>query len=371
MRPHRVTVVRYYLGPRRVPKGTPGAVPRAEQTAAYYATLGRKRVPLGTSDLATAEERLRQLLEHGDDPARAYRKTPLSQHAEAYSAYLQGKGVTDKHREQVLHSLEWLAEAAGWQKLADLTAEGLESVLAQMRGLGKSARTRRDYLQHARQFASWCVRRKRLASNPFAGLESPNSEADRRLIHRDPTPEELGKLFAYLERGPQRRGMPACCRACGYRVCLGTGLRAGELRQLERPWFHLERATLSLPGRVGKNRRPVLQPLPPWLVEQLRGYFPGPTWERFPAHDPGQVLSEDLVAAGVPLILPGPEAPEHFTFHSFRVHFITELCRDPQNTLKTVMELARHSDPKLTLRIYAKFHAEDGKGALERLRPAP
>ncbi len=380
-RPHRVKGTRWTFHGRRVPSHTPGATAQPFTSETFYAKVGGKRVSLGTSDPLEAAARLRDLLREGPDPAAAHRKRPLEEHLTAFLAHLDARGTSAKRRDQVLHDVRWLARTAGWDKLPSLTAEGLENALARLRGEGRAGHTRRAYRQHAQQFASWCVRTGRMQANPFLQVPGVNVDLDRKFTHRCPTPQELGQLFAYLDsptcpvrcstRGT-RNGLTGPERAMGYKVCLGTGFRANELRALRRASFMLDDSTVTLPTRRAKNRKPTVQPLPAWLVEQLRSYFAagGPTWERLPAKDQGRlVLDGDLNGAGIALSLEGADCPQRFTFHSFRVSFIDSLCQDPANSLKTIMDLARHSDARLTLSTYAKYHRESAAGALDRLPP--
>ncbi|MFM9994163.1 MAG: tyrosine-type recombinase/integrase [Phycisphaerales bacterium] len=81
-----------------------------------------------------------------------------------------------------------------------------------------------------------------------------------------------------------------------------------------------------------------------------------------------RVLVPDLVAAGL--------APENelgvIDFHSFRHQFVTRLVRSAM-PIRAAQTLARHSDPKLTLNVYAHLTLADERAALEQAfapRPA-
>lgn len=53
-------------------------------------------------------------------------------------------------------------------------------------------------------------------------------------------------------------------------------------------------------------------------------------------------------------------------FHALRATYITLLVKSGAS-VKIVQELARHSDPKLTLNIYSKLGVHELSGALDRL----
>jgi integrase len=204
-------------------------------------------------------------------------------------------------------------------------------------------------------------------------VKAPNVKTDRRHSRRCPTDDELRQLWLYLDKPvcPDRRKLSARCRAIGYRVCMGTGFRAGELMRLSRQHFDLDRAIVMLPAKDDKRGKPVLQPLPAWLVTELREWFGGGggCWQKITSKS-RSLLKEDLIAAGVPYAVNGPDGPEFFDMHALRVRYITDLCMDPKNDIKTIMHLARHSDARLTLEIYAKCRPDAVRATVDRL-PRP
>src|SRR5262245_8657481 len=70
------------------------------------------------------------------------------------------------------------------------------------------------------------------------------------------------------------------------------------------------------------------------------------------------MLRIDLEAAGVPYIVEGPDGPLYADFHSLRDSSIALLDRRGA-TLKEAMQLARHSDPKLTMAVYGRAQLHD------------
>lgn len=382
-RPRRVTVTRYAMPDgTRCRKDTPGAVRHKELSSNYYAWLGGHLVPLGTSDEAVAWETLRRLQrEHREAalgisrPHDALATLSLTEHIDAYAQSLRDKGTSKDQVDLVRGRLLHLAELAGWRRAGDITADGLAATLA---SLGRSAQTRNHYATHCRALCRWLG--GRIGHDPLAEAALPRQrvEAAREYVRRCPTPAELGQLFRYLERGPVaatvkwtaddpaiRCGMTARQRAMGYRVMLGTGLRADELRSLDRTSFDLDRATVTVRAAYSKHRRDDVLPLPKWLATALRDWFTvgGNTWQAFPRNHPGRLLQHDLTAANV-LIDTDDGA---FDMHSFRVHYITELACQPGISPKVLLSLARHCDPKLTLAIYARVKQGDQQAAVDLL----
>ena len=78
------------------------------------------------------------------------------------------------------------------------------------------------------------------------------------------------------------------------------------------------------------------------------------------------MLNADLDTAGIPYIVPGPEGPLFADFHSLRHAYVAMLDRAGVS-LKQAMQLARHSDPKLTMARYGHYSIHDaGAHRLDR-----
>jgi integrase len=375
-RPRKVVVTRYYdARGKRCAKGDPGAKPKKERSATWFAKIGGKRVSLKTTDEAEAwaelKRRLRRRQTGEPEPQGAL---PLSELVSEWVAVLKARGGGAQHVQQLKANVTRLIEAAGWKFPMDMTADSCLIAMAKLvASRSLSAQSRNHYLQHAKQFARWLVDGGRLMRNPFGGLRPVSVEADRRHDRRVPTDEEIGNLMKYLHdpKAKIRKGMTGPQRALGYRVCMATGFRAGELKSLERASFDLPAGTVTCRAAYSKRRRRDTQHLPPWLVEELTGWFAagGGCWSTFPRHNPGKVLQADLHAAGIPWSVPGPDGPLFFDFHALRHFFVSWCANQPGISPKTLMEMARHSDPKLTLRVYARARKDEVKKITDSMPP--
>src|SRR5437588_7485013 len=84
-------------------------------------------------------------------------------------------------------------------------------------------------------------------------------------------------------------------------------------------------------------------------------------------HERGaDMLRDDLEAAGIPYVVEGPDGPLHADFHALRHSYVALLDRAGL-TLKQAMQLARHSDPKLTMAVYGRAALHDLGPAVDRL----
>jgi hypothetical protein len=153
----------------------------------------------------------------------------------------------------------------------------------------------------------------------------------------------------------------------------GTGFRASELASLLPESFDLtaEPPTATVAAAYTKNKRLAVQPLPPDVAEALRGYLAGrtpgqPVWPGTWADDAADMLRIDLETAGVPYSVEGPDGPLYADFHALRHSYVALLDRAGL-TLKMAMQLARHSDPKLTMARYGRAALCDLGAAVEAL----
>jgi hypothetical protein len=159
-----------------------------------------------------------------------------------------------------------------------------------------------------------------------------------------------------------------------YLVAAGTGFRANALANLPPNDFDLnaDSPTVTLPARFAKNRKTKVQPLPADVADELRSCLAGKptdvliwggTWAS--GCTGAEMIRSDLEAAGIAYAVDGPDGPEYADFHSLRHSFLTLGGRSGID-LRTLQELAGHSDPKLTAR-YSHRRLYDLAGAVEKL----
>ncbi len=239
--------------------------------------------------------------------------------------------------------------------------------LAGLRGAGMSVKSANMHLAAVKQFAGWLVRDRRAADNPLAHLAGGNPESDRRREFPTLTADELRRLIA-AARGnlATYRGLTGPDRAVVYTLAVYTALRPGELASLTPADFVLDAAVpfVRLDGGRTKNGRAAEQAIPAAAAAELRAYLPtrpaaGPVWPGTWHEKAADMIRVDLPAAGIPASKPGPDGrPLTVGFYSLR-HSAGPLAEAGGATLREVMTLMRHSDPKLTLKTYGRLRLED------------
>jgi integrase len=264
-------------------------------------------------------------------------------------------------------------EAAGNGKARRYPRATAEALRA-LRSRGRSIKTSNLYLDAVKGFAAWLVQDRRTADNPLAHLSGGNVKLDRRHDRRAlPLDELRAVLQAALDSQQSFRDLTGADRHVLYLAACATGFRAEELACLRPESFDLkaEPPVAVLGAGETKNRKGATQPLPPDVAAVLADYlkdrpagaplWPGNWWKRA-----ADMLRIDLDAAGVPYTVEGPDGPLHADFHALRHSFVA-LLEKSGATLKEAMQLARHSDPKLTMAVYGRAQLHDLGRAVERL----
>ncbi len=345
---------------------------------AYQDAKGVRRAVKGCSDKAATEAMARRAESEADlrrrgvidarmDALAAQEDRPLSDHVADWHAFLVGKGSTAKHASLCRNRVKKVVEQGGARRLAELTPSRVQAALKAVRDGGVSLRSLHHYTRAVKGFSRWLWRDGRTREDGLAHLTSPNPDADKRRVRRALAPDEQAKLIRAAEAGPVVLGMAGPDRAALYRLALGTGFRAAELRSLGPGAFRLddEAPSVTVAAAYSKRRRDDVQPIRPDLAAALR-----PWLATRPADAPvfnlpertADLIRADLAAAGVPYRTDSGIAD----FHGLRHAFITALAMS-RAPVKVVQSLARHSTPTLTLGTYAHVGLFDQAAALDAL----
>jgi integrase len=264
-------------------------------------------------------------------------------------------------------------EATGYGKARRYPRATAEALVT-LRTRGRSIKTSNLYLDAIKQFAAWLVQDRRLPDNLLAHLAGGNVKLDRRHDRRALPLDELRAVLQAARRSAVSfRGLTGLDRAMLYSVACASGFRASELASLRPEAFALDDSppTVTLSAQQAKNGKTAVQPLPPDVAEALRGYLAGrpaseAVWPGNWADNAADMVRIDLDAAGVPYAVEGPDGPRFADFHALRHSYVALLDRSGA-TLKEAMQLARHSDPKLTMAVYGRAHLHDLGEAVRRL----
>ena len=307
-----------------------------------------KVVNLHCSEKQVAHAKLQKIVieeektENGLLPAHLLRNTAKIQLSDLLVEYverLKGLNRTSRHIRNNRSKISQLFSDCDWNLLKDVTPESFELWRDEHRAL--APKTLNDYLGLASSFFNWLVKNERLDKNPLRRV----SMLPRQLVkpRRAFSDEEFNKLVSLKSR-----------RSIVYLLAAYTGLRRSELKALQ--WGDLkiqgDEAWLAVRASTTKNKKSANLPLhknilPELLAIKLHYYKPTdqmlkrriPTMESF---------KKDLASVGIEYI---NQRGEVLDFHSLRHTFATNLLKSGVAP-RTAMELMRHSDLKLTTKVY-------------------
>lgn len=236
----------------------------------------------------------------------------------------------------------------------------------------RSGKTLCHYIASLKTFISWSIDREYLDQNPI-----------KKMTKFDQAPKSQRRAMNTQEI---RRLLEVCAehRKLLYETAFCTGLRAGELKSLTIDNLDDKRGGVVLCRDWTKNRMDGFQPLPAVLIRRLKeagemklaqiaySRFTRKT-DKQPPNNPllyvpshaARDLDIDLKRAKIAKTT----SEGKIDFHACRVAYITHLIETGAD-VKTVQTLARHSDPRITLAVYAKARPERLADAAEAIGKA-
>src|SRR5437870_1545775 len=196
--------------------------------ASWYSHDGRRQTQsTRTSDKAAAERILGKytgdtalrragVVDAATDRYAEQNRRLVAQHVDDWLATLSAKGVTAKQVDTLRARVTTLLETAKVERLAALTASGIQTALGDLRDKGRSLQTLQHYVRAVKQFSRWLRRDGRLRDDPLTALAGYNAREDRRHERRALSADELGRLVAAAQDGPELYGMGGPDRAMLY-----------------------------------------------------------------------------------------------------------------------------------------------------------
>lgn len=319
---------------------------------------GKQHEKKSGRDHATAKALARKLEgETAEERAGVLVKPKWSDIDEAVSSMLtelEAKDRVAKHRDQARLYLDRIVTLGGIGSIDELDKTHVLRAMQKLKEMGLSARTRNSHLQFARSLGLHIGR-------PLTDLRGyrANEEADRRLVRRALSADEVKILLASLDRegGRMRIRMTSRDRRMLYATALGTGLRKRELGHLVPGDFRLDQSPpcVVCSAKYTKNHREAVQPLASGLTEELRAYLSGrplgrPVWDVSESQQTADAVRADMKDAGLD--------PTGADLHAMRHTYVTTLAlgKTPPAILQ---RLARHSRIDLTLKVYTHVDLAD------------
>lgn len=279
----------------------------------------------------------------------------VGQHVEEYLADCLGRGDGNDFVKIKRSQLNAMLNHTGAKRFADLSVDAVAKYLSSLKTTGKSNRTRNQHRATTIAWLNWCVARGRLDHHRLDTIPRLNEDLDRKRNRRAATEAEIERL---LEVMPPHRQLV-------FLAAVFTGLRRGELNQIERRDIDLTRRTLTVRAEVGKTKKPAMIPLHAILVESLHErivrmratdlvFKPVPMMKTF---------RRDLERAGIEY---KDENGRQLDFHALRSTFATRLLRSGIHPA-VARRYTRHASVKTLEKHYDMLGLDDAMRDIDKL----
>ena len=331
---------------------------KLQTTRCYYVRYRIGDMPvdrwksLGVKDLVVANKKAQEFIQEKEREAvgvlepkliRNAAQRSLADHMNDYEADLvkrERAGRGGRGASLLKGRILRLIGECGWKSPANVTAD---SFVAWRNGQNAAVRTLNHYLQGMISFLNWMERVGRIKANPLKFVGKVDERGQKKRVRRAFTDEELQKLV----QGSGPRGII-------YFTAARTGLRQEELRQLKWGEINLETPVPNMIVRAetAKNKKRESVCLVPEIVEALTAYRPA-GWSSSDAVFPNGIprasrLKVDAERNGIAY---RDEQGRYADFHALRYTWATFLQRNGV-AQRFAMKLMRHSDIKLTAKVY-------------------
>ncbi len=308
-------------------------------------------VNLGVTDKQVAVHKLREIVKNeersrcGLGVSKAENdcmNAPVADLLEMFIAELECLGRSSDYTRHVSARVLSLIKACGWVRLRDVNSESFRQW---RKGKSASVKTLNEYQNAIVALLNWVKKTKGVNVTAFDSVEHISARGRQSFERRALSVHEASALLA---SAPLKRRV-------AYAFALFTGLRRGEIAALEWRDIHLDehQPFVSVRASTTKNGKPATIPMHPDLVSivtEWRGsgvdtdglFLP----RGVPENEHG--LWHDLKAAGIVRV---DESGRRVDFHSLR-HTTCTLLQVAGVPSRIVMEIMRHSDIRLTNKVY-------------------
>ncbi len=266
-------------------------------------------------------------------------QTSIAEHLKAYLADLEVKGCAKNTLRKYSLCIPKLCERCGWKMVRDVT---VQSFCTWRASSGLKPKTLNVILGAMCSLLNWMERQQLILANPLKHTGKSKNDTGSN-FRRALSVEEIERLLVVAPKQ----------RAIVYFTALYTGLRRAELSGLK--WsdfdFTASPPLLRVPSSLSKNKKSTTHELRAELADALKAFqavSKDREWAFRGTVPKVSTMKKDLKAAGVAFV---DASGRRMDFHALRHTFVT-LMHASNVPPRVAMALARHSDLKLTMRVY-------------------
>ncbi len=193
-------------------------------------------------------------------------------HLADFEAMMTARQRSPDHIKRTVAFVREVCTAAGFQTPSDITADGVNKIVTDMKAAKKAARTIQGRVVAAKAFTKWLADHGKLSHDPLRSVKRPSVKTDRRLCRRMLLPAEWPYLRAATLASGRREGMLPLERVALYALAIQSGLRSAELRSLTKSDLFLagEAPYVRCRAENTKNKQEARQYIQADLALELR-----------------------------------------------------------------------------------------------------
>ena len=286
-------------------------------------------------------------------------RKPLTEHAQDYIRFLEGKERAAHYVYTVDYYLRIVFTDCGWKLASDATLDSYYEWRSAQTAKGKAAKTVREYQAAICTFFRWLKTLGRIPFNPLENVDRVTVDGRKKRVRRIVSAAEFQRLLDVAgERG------------LAYFIVVNLGLRRGDGDGLTwGDFIDLDGPNPCWISRAEVAKEPVenILPLKAEIVQALLEARPAhwqPNDKVFPKKLPSMDwVYKDFRAAG---IKPINEKGERVDLHALRHTFCTHINSNGVPLVQAA-KFMRHEDPKQTAKTYYRADLQNLTPALARV----
>jgi integrase len=197
---------------------------------------------------------------------------PIETHLADFRAMMDARQRSESHVKRTIDMIREVCTAARFDTPSDITADGVNRIIADMKAKGSAPRTIQKRVVACKAFTRWLADHAKLAHDPLRSVKRPSVKTDRRLRRRMLTPAEWPYLRAATLTSGLRDGVNPLERVALYATAIQTGLRSAELRSITKADLFLagEKPYVRCRAENTKNGQEARQYIQADLAAELR-----------------------------------------------------------------------------------------------------
>ena len=142
---------------------------------------------------------------------------PIEDHLADFEAMMIARQRSEDHVKRSVAFVREVCTAAEFERPGDITADGMNRIMATMKADGKAPRTIQGRVVAAKAFTKWLVDHSKLAHDPLRSVKRPSLKTDRRLRRAQCSCRRNG---SYASRGDAGERAARWDEPAGRRVAL-------------------------------------------------------------------------------------------------------------------------------------------------------